>query len=202
MTNLVRPYRPAKPARVAQGFEDLPLDLLRTSLVTRQPQATAAAAMQYQAVMRGQAQPPMMLPQSLQFGHWNRQQGPSGVVRGDLPPALASARGAIAAMRQSGTARMPRVVGPAPIMRMREAAASRGGQQVPQPGTHVNMQPPISRRFPDPPPQSGPPPAAYAESAALIQGIRQRERVSARSVATGEAMAAANATRLLIYGRR
>lgn len=201
-TSVIRPYRPAKAPVAARGFRELPIDLLRTSLITRDPKRVQAAAQQYAAVMQGQAQAPTILPQSMLFGHWNRQQGPNGGVRGDLTPPLASAQGVMAAMRQSGTARAPRVTSPAPQLPMHAAAAARGGQRVPSPGGEVSQTPPVSRRFPSPPPVMSPPPSAYANSVGAVRGVRERQRVDSRSVATLEAMNAANAASLIFKGSR
>lgn len=186
---------------MAPGFDDLPLNLLRTSLVTRQPDLTAQAAAQYFAQRRGEAQPPVYLPQSMAFGHWNRQQGPSGVSQGELPPATASAVGLMTAMRSSGVARVPRVMSPAPQMTMAQAAAARGSHTIPQPNTDYG-QTPVSRRFPDPPPVDAPPPQAFAESIALVQSLRRDERENARVRASSEAQASANAINMIFNRRR
>lgn len=186
----IRPYAAAKPP-MAPGFADMPLNLLRTSLVTRQPHLTAEAAAQFIAQKRGEAQPPVYLPQSMQFGHWNRQN--DGVNVGDFPPPTASAASLMSAMRQSGTARYPRVVYPVPQTSMQQAAGERGGHQIPQPGGIVPGPVPVSRRFPDPPPVDAPPPSAFAESHAHIQQLRRDERANARVYATSEAQASAQA---------
>lgn len=194
--NLVRPYAPQKQP-MAPGFEDLPLNLLRTSLITRQPEVSGEAAARFIAQMQGHEDPPVYLPQSMQFGHWNRQN--DGVNQGDLPPGTSTAVGFMAAMRQSGTARIPRVVGSAPHRPMYQAAAELGGAEIPGIDTQVGPAP-ISRRFPDPPPAIAPPPSAFVDAVTHIQELRRNERAASRTRASQEALESASA-RSAIFGR-
>ena len=68
----MRAYRPAKPVpfRVSPAFTQLPLDLLRDSLVTRNPALASAAAADYLRYVSGQAKKPTMLPQRMAFQQW------------------------------------------------------------------------------------------------------------------------------------
>lgn len=200
MPSYIRPYRPVKVVPQPKAIRMLPLDLKRTSLVTRQPEVAGAAAAKFHQYMSGHGAPPMMLPQSLQFNHWNRQ--PGGIVEGNMPPARASAMGVVRALRQSGTARAPRVVGPAPYSPIAQEAARIAGQRIPQPNLATSIAPPISRRFPSPPPVMTPPPSAIVQQYEQMGELRRAERTYKRSLATGQVLRMREGIQAIVGNKR
>ncbi len=147
-------YTPVDPRAFGQVYpvpgaiRRLPVDLLRTALVTRQPQRTAAAAEEYRAVMEQPTySPPVNMPQRLMFQQ-HKSALKSGVSRGDKRPAYSSADAYSAAVHPTMlTGSLPRDLAglsavPALALRVPErvptfteaaAARARGGDALPIP---------------------------------------------------------------------
>jgi hypothetical protein len=111
-----------------QAIQRLPVDLLRTSLTTRDPRRFAGAVEQFRSNATTQDfQPAMILPQGMALEMHKR--GPGGIARGERTPATASAMGYASAMRQSGSGlreiRQTNV--PGGVQQTYEMAAVKGG---------------------------------------------------------------------------
>ena len=197
MSNYIKPYGKRPPVG-PPGIRNLPINLQRTSLVTRQPKVAGQAAEDYYSVMSGARPKPIMLPQSMQFGHWNKQN--DGINRGHTTPWERSPMGLLAALRQSGTARAPRVIGPAPISPIHHTAAKRGAAMLPQPSMPP-QQTPVSRRWPGySTPVTSAPPEAFVQ-AAQRSGLSARQRANDKLFkASGEAARQMQAIRDIFGG--
>jgi hypothetical protein len=134
--------------------------------------------------MAGERPMPMMLPQSMQFGHWNRNAG--GVSQGNLPPWTQSPMGFVAAMQQSGTARMPRVTTPAPKAPIMQTAHQIAAHQFPNPQVPT-LHKPVRRRWPgQSTPVTSAPPEAFAEAHQAMGQTKRQQLVDERSRVTNE----------------
>ena len=179
----------------------LPVDLLRTALVTRQPALTQRAMEQYrQNVTAADYAAPMNLPQRMLFQQHKSNAG--GIHRGDHRTALSSALSLSAAMRPTTvTGGRPgihglsavstlslRVPEQVPTYSEAQAANSRGAQAFPVP--EVNTAPEgIAARVRPLRQPIAPPLQAYGDALEENQQMRAAEQAfrttqAMRSVAT------------------
>jgi hypothetical protein len=157
-------------------IQRLPLDLLRNSLASQDPEAVGAAAADFDRRMSGESGGRQMLPRSMVEGQWKRGEG--GANTGPLMPFAASAQ-SFTAMMAEQVGVYPRVGGPRPpVATPLVAATDRGAIQMPEP-THPNTAPVLRRVLPnDPPPRLQPPNTADLDD--LVDGVMGL-RAAARS---------------------
>lgn len=140
-------------ANLPVAVQRLPLTLLRTSRVSRDPREMAEGIQRYERYMEGEPMPPM-LPQRMAFQQHKRMGG--GLAPGDMRAWWSSAQTLLAAQEESR-----RAAAVAPIQRpvRRESLALRaqrmGLVSLPQPGARPSQVPAIARRPIDQP--SSPP---------------------------------------------
>lgn len=87
------------PFALPLAVQRLPLDLLRTHLITHDPARVADAVVRFQAAMRGAPQP-VVLPQTVLYQAWKR--APGLVNTGPYQDPLRTAEGVIAALAYVG----------------------------------------------------------------------------------------------------
>jgi hypothetical protein len=122
--------------RAPETVRHLPVDLLRTSLVTRDPAAVAAAINQFQSQGVAQSFAPMrFFPQAMLFQQNKRNLG-GGTARGEMRDPRSSPQSAQAAMHGAQATAQQYMGRPAPVgveLSMRDAAVQRGSQIMSQP---------------------------------------------------------------------
>lgn len=183
----------------------LPVNLLRTALVTRQPETSAAAMANYRAGMeQGEFSPPMNLPQRMMFQQHKMSQN-GGISRPNDRAALSSALSLSAALAPTTVSsttpalrglsavttvslRTPEQV---PTYNEARAAAARGAQAFPQPEVGLPPEGILLRTRPLRQPIA-PPMQAYGDALAESQQLRAAEAAfrtsnAMRSVATTQA---------------
>jgi hypothetical protein len=167
----------ALPFRPPPAIRRLPINLLRTNLVTRAPHKTQSAMEQYFAYMGGAPMPPLM-PQRMLFQQWKKL--PGGMNRGGYADFTRSATSVSRAMHASHVpnSTVHRVTQPQTYDKVM-AAMSRGGAMMPQPVTDHGL-PPIARTEP-----RGlryrlePPPEAFIAAVQGAQQLHGQDRASA-----------------------
>lgn len=149
------------------AIQRLPLQLLRTSQVTRDPRATADAVMAWEGYMRGLPIPTVM-PRSVLMQQWKRNPGFANrggfKTRMQTPASVFAAFQAAKGQPPAGSSASRAVGTPSVALPMAEAAARRGAMRMPQPGA-LQPTPQVAQRPLEQP--LLPPPAAMAKQATL-----------------------------------
>ena len=130
-----------------QAIARLPVDLLRTSLTTRDPRRMAGAIEQFQRnVEAPDFQPAMIIPQGMAMQQHKR--GPGGTMRGEHTPATMAAQGYARVMRSaSGLQEIRQTNVPGGVQQTYEMAAmKRGSGEMSQPVVGVMPQEPVTPR--------------------------------------------------------
>lgn len=140
----------------------LPMSLLRTALVTRQPEQTAQGVVEYQRRMEvgEDYEPPMMLPQRTMFQQWKSDLQTDGANRPEHKDPLRSAMSIAMMAKASGVpgSTVHRVEGPPVTYEMARAARDRGSEILSEPTDHeppyvVTRDVPAYGRPLEPPPE-------------------------------------------------
>jgi|694.fasta_scaffold21441_11 hypothetical protein len=153
----------------------LPLSLLRTALVTRDPAVTAAGIEDYQRRMaEGEDyEPPTLLPQRVLFQQWKSDLLTDDANRPEHQNYLRSAElineGFKASHVPNSTSR--RVKPPPVTYDMAMAARARGSEYLPEPPEDLEPPEIVTRAAPAWGRPTEPPPEAY-ETAAIVTGER------------------------------
>jgi len=134
-----------------QGMARVPFDLLRVSMVTRNPAKAGSMAQEFQqSVNAPDFAGAAAFPQRMLFQQWKRAGG--GMTRGPYEAPLGSAMSASAGMRPQvmtggATLRTVRVPAQVPTYEMVMAARARGADWVPGP-TYAPMPPGVTAETP------------------------------------------------------
>lgn len=183
----------------------LPVSLLRTALVTRDPAATAQGIVEYRERMAAgdEWEPPLVLPQRVMFQQWKSDLQTDGASRPEHKDWLRSAESIAAGARASGVPNSTvQRVKPAPYTYEQALAARQYGGQFPEPPRDVVPAPVISRDLPARGRFLEPPPEAYATT---VEAVGQREegrRYGSCQRALEEAAAVQARTRAIVRGGR
>jgi hypothetical protein len=184
--------------RPPTAIRHLPVDLLRTSLVTRDPAATAAAIDAFrQQGMAPNFVPTQILPQAMLFQQNKRD--PGGATRGPLRDPRTSPQGLVSAL--DAVARQGAVFNgrPAPAgvqQSMWHAARDRGGQIMSQP-TVGPRTPDMSRVRPIIQPIDAPPDAYGIAQGRMQQAVAASKATDAASALATVAHTKASYRRML-----
>ncbi len=180
----------------------LPVSLLRTALVTRDPAATQAGIVEYQQrMLQGEDyEPPTMLPQRVLFQQWKSDLLTDDANRPEHQNYLRSAElieeGFKASAVPYSTSR--RVKPPPVSYDMAAAARSRGAEYLPQPPEDLTPPQIVTRAAPAWGRPTEPPPEAY-ETAAIVTGQRaEAQRQGACQRALSEAAAVQARARAIV----
>lgn len=167
----------------------LPLSLLRTALVTRQPDAAARGVVAFQRDMADDRDPPPMLPQRMAFQQWKTNLQQDGLNRGGFRDPLSSAE---SFSRVSGALDnlQPRIKQRAPVYDEVRAAAERGAYHFPESPSLEEPPYVLSRDLPDEGPRDAPPTDAYIATQRAVEARGAGRRAGACSRAVTSAAAA------------
>lgn len=167
----------------------LPVSLLRTALVTREPELTARGVQVFRRDMAEDRDPPPMLPQRMMFQQWKTDLMQDGLNRGGFREPLSSAE---SFARVSGAIEnlQPRVKQRAPVYEEVRAAAERGAYHFPESPTLEEPPYVLSRDLPDEGPRDAPPSDAYIATQRAVEARGAGQRAGACSRAMTSAAAA------------
>lgn len=167
----------------------LPLSLMRTALVTRQPELVQEGVEQYQRLMAEDRERAPMLPQRMLFQQWKSDLSEDGLNRPGFRRATSSVESYV---RVSGAIEnlQPRVKQPTMTYDEAVAAAARGALHFPQSPELHEPAPVISRDVPEHGKRDMPPPSAYAATHVAVEVRAAGQRVNATSRALQSAAAA------------
>jgi len=185
-------YRPNQQQHTSQlpaEITNLPLNLRRTSLVTRQPYKVASGVLAFMQRMAG-APVPLALPQSFLTQQWKKNAG--GSTRGGYKAPLQSAKGLVRAMQHSVLPQSTvRRLESRPVhLPIGEAGAVLAAGGFPQPPTG-QAPAPVARTAPRGlVTRTRPPPAAVAQAHAQYEAGIHEKRVSKCTQAMDSALSA------------
>lgn len=195
------PYRRPKglPFTPPPQISRLPMSLLRSALVTRQPAETQAGIMEYRARMAEEREPPTLMPQRSLFQQWKSNLQTDGRNRPEHARFDRSAESIVGAMRASGVpnSTVHRVQPPPVTFEMADAARRYGGE-FPEPPRDLDPPEIVTRDAPAHGRPLFPPPEAFMRT---VQAVGQRGEVKRRNDAQRamfEAQAVRQRTRQMI----
>lgn len=182
---------------IPEPMTGLPLELLRSSNVTRDPEAIARGIEEFE-VSRSGAVRPVILPQRTAFASEYKRL-PGGPSRGSYADPLASATSIVEAFAVSGTMQGPVVEPSAPMYPIEQAAWDRGAGRYAEHLAWPSEEVPVSMTTPVDQPLL-PPPSALATTM-MVTGVRaEAERKSAFVNTLNSAQAAIDGVYTWLFG--